>query len=481
MPHDARLTRTTGKISRRQFLKLTGAAALAGTGISLRRFAAAESLRPAAAKPNFVIIFTDDQGYSDVGCFGSENISTPYLDEMAAQGVKFTDFYVAGPVCTPSRAALMTGCYPKRVGLAAGVLFPKARRGLSLHEITIAGLLKARGYATACIGKWHLGDAPEFLPTRHGFDHYYGIPYSNDMAIRLNGCRGAPLMCGEEIIEHPVVQSTLTERYTLEAIDFIKASAGRPFFLYLPHTMPHVPLHVSERFRGRSARGLYGDVIECIDWSTGEILRTLKELGLDENTLVIFTSDNGPWLRKGTHGGSARPLRAGKDTTYEGGMRVPCIMRWPGGIPAGKQCSQLATTMDLLPTLAALAGTEPPADRVIDGRHIRLLMAVVPGVKTPHEAFFYHSARGQLQAVRSGKWKLHLARTGKAERPQELYDLRRDISEAENVAADNREVVERLAAMAAKFEAELEESKRPAGLLPRDPRKAQAASRPSGK
>ncbi len=419
--------------------------------------------RQGESQPNLVVIFTDDLGYSDLSCFGSETIKTPRVDRMADEGMKFTDFYVAAPVCTPSRAALMTGCYPTRVGMGGrhlgpnGTAFvvstPASTTGLNPDEVTIAELLKGRGYATACIGKWHLGHLPPFLPRRHGFDYYYGIPYSNDM----NPC---VLMRNEEVIEDPANQATLTERYTDEAVRFITENSNGPFFLYLPHTMPHTPLHVSDRFAGKSEAGLYGDVVECLDWSTGRILDTLKELGLDDNTLVIFTSDNGPWLFQQAHGGCARPLRAGKGTTYEGGMRVPCVMRWPGKIPAGAVCSELATTMDLLPTLANLAGAEPPSDRIIDGKDIWPLMAGHLGAKSPTEAFYYYFM-DSLQGVRSGQWKLMIERTRSLEypfrhvlkrdvdRPDEvvpeaLYNLDADVGEQHNVIDRYPEIAERL-------------------------------------
>jgi arylsulfatase A-like enzyme len=453
-------------LDRRDFMgMLAGTAAgiaLPGCAVQTARSRSASSHR----LPNLIIIFTDDQGYNDLGCFGSPLIKTPNIDQMAREGMNFTDFYVAAPVCTPSRAALMTGCYPQRVGLASPqlVLTPQSTIGINPKETTIAELLRGRGYATACIGKWHLGHLPPFLPTRHGFDSYFGIPYSNDM-------RPPSLMRNEEVIEQHAIQETLTERYTDEALRFIRANGRQPFFLYLAHTMPHTPLHVSERFKGKSARGLYGDVIECIDWSTGQILDALKTLNIDKDTLVVFTSDNGPWLVMGENGGSATPLRAGKGTTYEGGMRVPCVMRWTGRIPASTVCSEVATTLDLLPTFAALAGIEPPTDRIIDGKDISRLMFGVPGATSPHEAFFYYFM-DHLQAVRSGRWKLMFERTRHMEVPfnrvtsgsdmervpEALYDLETDISEQHNVIADHPDVAERLRALADKMRDDLGDS-----------------------
>jgi len=409
--------------------------------------------RACGDRPNFIIIFTDDQGYQDVGCFGSPLIKTPNLDRMAADGMKFTDFYVAAAVCSPSRAALLTGCYPPRVGITK-VLFPKDDIGLNVAEITIADILKARGYVCACVGKWHLGHLPEFLPMQQGFDCYYGIPYSNDMQIERGGKSGPPLMKNDQIIEHPADQTTLTQRYTKQAIKFITENKDRPLFLYLAHTMPHMPLHISEKFKGKSKRGLYGDVIEEIDWSVGRILKTLKSLFIDEKTLVLFTSDNGPWLSKGENGGSALPLRDGKGTTYEGGMRVPCIARWPGKIPAGKVCYELCAAIDLLPTIAKLAGTKAPADRVIDGRDIWPLMSGKLGAKSPHKAFYYYKG-DMLEAVRSGKWKL---RRGKE---TQLYDLEVDISEKHNLASDRPKIVEQLTDMMREFDRQLKANVRP--------------------
>lgn len=470
------------KVSRRRFLTAAGAGAIALASVD--RLLAQATTRP-GRKPNFVIIFTDDQGYQDLGCFGSRDIRTPCIDRMAAEGMKFTNFYVPAPCCSPSRAGLMTGCYPKRVGMHQGVLFPSSRTGLNPDEITLARLLNNAGYATACIGKWHLGHRDKFLPTRHGFDEYFGIPYSNDMSLDVEGSQfapdcnwregftaanvaekkasnsQAPLMRGEQVVEFPVDQTTLTERYTGAAVDFITRNRDKPFLLYLPHSMPHLPLAVSEKFRGKSAGGLYGDVIECIDWSTGQIVETLKKLGLAEDTVVVFTSDNGPWthLRKGKNVGFANPLRAGKNTTYEGGMRVPCVMWAPGRIPAGKTCDDLATVIDLYPTFAAMAGVELPAGRAIDGLDIATLMTSRPGARSPHEAFFYYSSGGKLEGVRRGNWKLLVY-----QKP-ELYDLKADIGERHNLADQHPELVRELRKLMDDFDRELTRNARPIGRL----------------
>ncbi|HUU10423.1 MAG TPA: sulfatase [Phycisphaerae bacterium] len=477
-------------MKRRDFLGAMGAGAAAlvlpGCGTTARQ-GAGQAGRP----PNVVIIFTDDQGYQDLGCFGSPLIRTPHLDRMAAEGVRFTDFYVAASVCSPSRAALMTGCYPQRVHMnvftrlvkgeekpGGGVLFQNSPRGLHPDEITIADLLKGRGYATACVGKWHLGHLPQFLPMRQGFDSYFGIPYSNDMNVARDGKSGPPLMRNGTVVEHPARQDTLTRRYTEEAVRFIRAQADRPFFLYLAHTMPHIPIHASSTFLGKSPRGLYGDVIEEIDWGVGEILKALDETGADEHTLVVFTSDNGPWLQFGARGGSALPLRDGKGTVFEGGMREPCVMRCPGRIPAGTICREVATTMDLLPTIARLAGASVPGDRVIDGRDIWPLMTGRPGATSPHEAFYYYQpAETAPKAVRCGPWKLfrpgpryetHKTDDGKFvhrrfDAPVELYHLGTDVGETRNVAGENPDVVRRLTGMIEAFDKDLTAHSRPAG------------------
>src|SRR3989475_4492633 len=449
---------------------------LAGVFLSLFLPRHIKSNAAEPSRPNFVIIFTDDQGYQDVGCFGSPNIKSPNLDRMARQGMRFTDFYVGQPVCTASRAARQTDCYHNHVGWL-GALEQKTKVGISDKELTIAQVLKTRGYATAIFGKWHLGDSPQFFPTRHGFDEYFGLPYSNDMwpnhPANPKNYPPLPLIQGEQVVGLMPDQTQLTTWYTDHALRFIERNKDRPFFLDVAHNMPHVPLHVSDKFKGKSKRGLYGDVIMEIDWSVGQILASLKSNGLDEKTLVVFTSDNGPWLLYGNHAGSALPLREGKTTTFDGGLREPCIMRWPGQIPPGTVCRELAATIDLLPTFARLAGAEVPRDRIIDGRDIWPLMTGQPGAKTPHEAYFYYWGK-HLQAVRSGKWKLHLAHNydqpdppGHDGKPGKyanraigvaLFDLETDIGETNDLAGQHPEVVTRLQALAEKCRVDLGDS-----------------------
>ena len=433
----------------------------------------------AEERPNIVLIFTDDQGYADVGVFGATEFKTPHIDSLARDGMKFTDFYCAAPVCSASRAALLTGSYPPRVGIN-GVLFPRHKIGLNPDEHTIADVLKKRGYATACIGKWHLGHLPKFLPTSNGFDLYYGIPYSNDMDKVAGADKNldrnwekntfnawnVPLLRNEKEVERPADQRTLTKRYTEESVRFIRENKDRPFFLYLPHTMPHIPLFVDDAFRGKSGSGPYGDTIEELDWSVGQILATLRELDLEKKTLVVFTTDNGPWLSMKHHGGSALPLRSGKFTVYEGGMRVPCLMRWPGMIPAGKTCSEVAATIDLLPTFAEVAGAKLADDRKLDGKSITALFRGVKNAKSPHAIYCFYKG-GKLHAVRSGKWKLHLARKNKPPKTTaaELYDLSSDIGETKNVAKANADVVATLTELAKKYDEDLQANRRPAGSL----------------
>lgn len=433
-------------------------------------------------KPNIVIIFNDDQGYQDLGCFGSPDIKTPRIDQMAREGMRMTDFYVVAPVCSASRAALLTGCYPQRVGVRS-VYFPnRGHRGLEPKHVTIAETLKSAGYATAAVGKWHLGDGVEFLPTNQGFDSYYGIPYSNDMhpagdmayavdclfregeslqtleeafagELRNGSPRRlknkVPLMRDTECVEFPADQSTITRRFADEGIRFISESveAEKPFFLYLANSMPHTPLFASPEFEGKSERGLYGDVIEEIDHNVGRILDHLKLLDIEENTIVVYTSDNGPWLVKRDYSGSALPLFEGKFTSFEGGCRVPCVIKWPRMIPAGSVCSEIASTIDLYPTLARFAGAALP-EMNLDGRDIGDLWVGGANAKTPHDYLFF-AQRGH--AVRSGDWKYHKKRhftTMKREADDPgpaLYNLKDDLGESENLLNKYPEIGARLA------------------------------------
>lgn len=472
-------------MNRRNFLRTLGCGAAT---LTLHSCGSAFQQTSHIDKPNVVIIFCDDVGYADVGVFGAKGYKTPHIDRMAAEGVKFTDFYAAAPSCTPSRAALMTGCYPQRVGLP-NVIGPNSKVGISNSEKTIAEILKPLGYATACYGKWHLGDSPKFLPTRNGFDEYFGLPYSNDMWPHHptdNRYPDLPLIEGEKVVGYNPDQTQLTTWYTERSVKFIEKNKERPFFLYLPHSMAHVPLFVSNKFKGKSERGLYGDVMMEIDWSVGQILSTLKRLGIDKKTLVIFSSDNGPWLSYGDHAGSAKPLREGKGTTFDGGQRESTVMRWPGRIPAGIICKEPASTMDVLPTIAKLTGSALPA-HTIDGRDIWPLMSGRAGARSPHEAFFYYRGYA-LEAVRRGKWKLHLPHAyrtlagregGTAGRPAtyeqakiglSLFDLEKDVGEQNNVSAQYPDVVERLLALADDMRRELgDSSKKMRGSGRREP------------
>ena len=418
-----------------------------------------EALEGIPKTPNIVIIFTDDMGYGDVGVYGHPTIRTPHIDEMAAQGQKWTQFYAAASVCTPSRAALLTGRLPIRSGMCSderGVLFPDSAGGLPADELTLAEALKSQGYATACIGKWHLGHLPQHLPTRHGFDRYFGIPYSNDMnrlpdvdrEMQMNPkveYWDVPLMRDEAIIERPADQTTITKRYTEEAVRFIRESSDGPFFLYLAHSMPHIPLFASEAFDGKSRAGLYGDVIEEIDWSVGQIMQVLRENGLAENTLVVFTSDNGPWQMYDEQAGSAGPLYGGKATCWEGGMRVPGVFWWPGTIEPGV-VRDLGSTMDLFTTACKLAGAVIPDDRIIDG--LDLCPVLFGHRPSPRDGLFYYKRR-KIHAVRMGPYKLHLITTDvnnvyggftKLESPL-LYHLDQDPGERFDIAKQHPEVI----------------------------------------
>lgn len=431
-----------------------------------------------SSPPNVVLIFTDDQGYGDIGCYGAEGFETPNLDRMAAEGMRFTDFYTGCPVCSGSRTALLTGCHYQRLSVPA-VLFPRNRNGLNPKEVTIAEVLKPLGYATACVGKWHLGHLPPFLPTKQGFDYYYGIPYSNDMTIDPQNAEFAddvafrqgmtaekarnekpkrnwvPLMRGEKVIEYPADQATLTKRYTQEAVRFIRENKDGPFFLYLPHTMPHLPLYVSDDFKGRT-KTLFGDIMEEIDWSVGELLGAIKDTGIDDNTLVIFTTDNG------TRMGSSGPLRARKASLYEGGYRVPCIVRWPGRVPENSVCREIAATIDMLPTIAALTGGKVPDHRTIDGHDIRPLLFGEEGAKSPHDCYILAHGKG---AVRCGDWKFYPWPDGGKGPKVQLYDLAKDLGETNNVAEDHPDVVERLAEAYEKHIADIKKNRRPAGRV----------------
>lgn len=463
--------------SLRSLLLLLLVCPLAGAAVE-----AADELPP----PNVVVIFIDDMGYADIAPFGAK-YRTPNLDRMAAEGRRFTDFVVSSAVCSASRSALMTGCYHRRVGIQ-GALGPKSNSGINPSELTLAELCKSKGYATAIYGKWHLGHHPKFLPTNHGFDEYYGIPYSNDMwplhpgsiAMRQKDPDAkipwpalpmihATTSGGVEIVNEdvqPEDQAEMTREFTERAVDFIKGNTEKPFFLYLPHPMVHVPLYASERFLGKSGAGLFGDVVMEVDWSVGQILDAIEDVGVERNTLVVFTSDNGPWLSYGTHSGKATPLREGKGTMFEGGYREPTIMWWKGKIPAGTSCDELCSTIDILPTVAKMIGAELP-DRKIDGKDIRPLMFGQEGAESPHDAFYCYYKGGELQAVRDDRFKLvfpHKYRTLKGHpggfggrpiaykqdeiRRLTLFDLDNDISEKKNVAADFPEAVKKLQAAA---------------------------------
>ena len=427
--------------------------------------------------PNVVIIFMDDMGYADIGPFGAEGYETPNLNRMAQEGRIFTDFYVTQAVCSASRAGLLTGCYNVRVGIG-GALGPSATVGINEDEVTIGEIAKQKGYATACYGKWHLGHHKKFLPMQHGFDDYFGLPYSNDMwpyhpgvrhlemSERIKRWPHLPLIDKNEVVNAQVTpkdQEQLTTQYTEKAVQFITDHKDESFLVYLPHSMVHVPLYVSDKFKGKSQRGLFGDVMMEVDWSVGQILDTLRKHKLDDNTLVIFTSDNGPWLSYGDHAGSAGPLREGKGTMFDGGCRESCVMWWPGKIPAGTECHEPAMTIDILPTIAHLIGAELPSHK-IDGKNIWPLIAGVDGATSPQEAYFFYWGN-ELHAIRSGKWKLHFPHNyrtmagkpggtdgnptnySQGEIGLALFDLESDVGETTDVAAQNPEVVSRLSAL----------------------------------
>jgi arylsulfatase A-like enzyme len=422
--------------------------------------------------PNIVIVFTDDQGYGDLSSYGHPTIHTPHIDALAASGSKLTQFYVAAPLCSPSRAALLTGCYPKRVGMHKHVIFPDYDYGLHTDEVTLADLLRDEGYATGCFGKWHLGHRPGLLPTDQGFDSFFGVPYSNDMAqihrkpdnkykFRL------PMMQGSEVVEWEPDQRLLTKRFTEAAVAFIEDHADEPFFVYLPHSMPHIPLYASADFEGTSPRGLYGDVIEEIDWSVGQITLALERHGLTDDTLVIFASDNGPWLPFKRNGGSAGLLRGGKGTNWEGGQRVPFIASWPGTIPSGRVCREVATAMDLFPTVANLIGTELSAERPIDGHDIGELLWGAQSARSPTEQFLYYTNKGELAGIRRGPWKLMFGSGA-------LYHLEHDPRENWDVANQNEQLRDELRDLALQLDAAIASPARPVRTVAElafDPRK----------
>jgi arylsulfatase A len=437
--------------------------------------------------PNIILIYTDDLGYADVGVFGAKGFKTPNLDELAKNGIQFKDYYSAAPTCTPSRAALLTGCYPVRVGLPF-VIGPKGpdwtkgkeNIGLNSKETTIASMLKQKNYATGCIGKWHLGDMKEFLPTHHGFDYYFGLPYSHDMIKSYDPkWPDLPLIENEKVVELNPDLSQLTKRYTEKTLSFIDKNKRHPFFLYLAHSMPHIPLFVSEKFKGKSECGLYGDVVEEIDWSVGEIVKKLKELNLYKNTLIIYTSDNGPWLIYGDHAGSAGNLREGKFTTFEGGQREPCIISWPRKIPKGVVSDKTFSAIDFLPTVAAITAAKLP-DKKIDGKSALSLWENKPGAQNPHKALYFY-AEYDLQAVRWQNWKLHFHHnydsvkvSGKDGKQGigigkiielSLFDLKNDPGEKINLADKYPDIVKKMTEMAKKFDEELKKNARPCGIV----------------
>ncbi|MBI9063654.1 MAG: sulfatase [Marinilabiliaceae bacterium] len=443
-----------------------------------------DSKQSTIEKPNIIILFTDDQGYGDVGCYGGA-ISTPNLDRMAQNGMRFTNFYVAAASCTPSRAALLTGCYPQRVGLPA-VVDDYSNIGLSSQEFTIADYLKQNGYVTGMFGKWHLGHHPEFMPNRHGFTEFYGIPYSMDMwpfhPKPSHPYPALPVYENEKVVDYNPDVNQMTARFTKRAVDFIERHQDAPFFMYVPYSQPHVPLGASDQFRGKSGQGLYGDAIMELDWSVGEILNTLKRCGIEENTLVCFSSDNGPWLSYGNHSGSAGGLREGKGTTFGGGHKVPFIVSMPGSVPAGKVCDEMVTAMDLLPTVVNRTNSQMPRMNPVDGKDIWPLLTAQKGANTPYDAFFFVNKQ-EVEAVRAGKWKLHVPhlyrivnKPGQDGFPGDqdnyggtiglaLYDVVADPAESTNLAKKHPEVVEKLTRMILDFKYDLKKNSRPVGRV----------------
>ena len=442
--------------------------------------------------PNVVIMFMDDMGYADIGPFGAKGYPTPHLDRMAEEGRKFTDFYVTQAVCSASRAGLLTGCYNVRVGIL-GALGPKSTIGINPKEVTIAEICKQKGYATACYGKWHLGHLKKFLPMQHGFDDYFGLPYSNDMwpyhpgvlhlpmKERVKRWPNLPLIDGNKVVNPAVTgkdQEQLTTQYTERAVSFIEKNKEKPFFVYIPHSMVHVPLYVSDKFKGKSKAGLFGDVMMEVDWSVGQIMKALRRHNLEKDTLFVFTSDNGPWLNYGDHAGSAAPLREGKGTMFDGGCKEPTLAWWPGTIPANSVCREPAMTIDLLPTIAGLIGAELPKHR-IDGKDIRPLFTD-DEAKSPQEAYYMYYGN-QLQAVRQGKWKLHFphgyrtmagkpggtggipTRYSQAKIGLSLFDLEKDVGESKDLSKEHPDVVKRLSAIGDSFNKDLAKSKRAPG------------------
>ncbi|MEY2725756.1 MAG: Arylsulfatase [Planctomycetota bacterium] len=450
--------------------------------------AAAGLAAPPASPPNIILVFMDDMGYADIGPFGGDATLTPNLNQLAKDGRRFTDFYVSQAVCSASRASLMTGCYNVRIGIQ-GALGPKSRNGINPAETTIAELCRSKGYATACFGKWHLGHLPQFLPLQNGFDRYYGLPYSNDMwpfhpevlhlplEERLKTWPHLPLYQNNEVIDPEVTaeeQTLLTKHYTERAVQFIEDSRSKPFFLYLPHSMVHVPLFASKEFQGRTGKGTFADVLAEVDWSIGQLVETTRRLGIEHNTLFIFTSDNGPWLSYGNHAGSAKPLREGKGTMFDGGCRVPCIMKWPAAIPANSVCNQPAMTIDILPTIAELINAPLP-QLPIDGLSITALMTE-ENQTSPHDALYFYWG-SDLHAVRSRNWKLHFphpyrtlngqpggtdgipARYQTASIEEALYDLTTDPGESNNLASQHPEIVTQIKLLANKARTELGDGK----------------------